>query len=146
MRSSKLLACSLLAGCVLLCACGGPTGQRPAWELSAATDPYERDIPLPRGFKLAERSSEDWFSGSIRYVRHRYVGRADKYSVRKFYREQMPLVRWTTLTDSQLHGRYSLRFQRGSESCTIEIVDSGSWMFPRVAVDVVIGPMAQAKQ
>jgi hypothetical protein len=128
--------------CVLLPsgACTGPAARTGGLELSASADPYEADIPLPAGFALVDRSSEDWSSGPLRYLRHTYVGRADKYTVRKFYREQMPLVRWTALADRQLHGRYTLRFRRGREMCTIVIAGQGSRLYPRTTVDVTIYP------
>lgn len=123
--------------------CAGPAGGA-GKALSASATPYEPDIPVPRGFELLDRSSEDWCSGAIRYVRHCYAGRADKYAVRKFYRRQMPLVRWSAVADGQLHGRYTMQFRRGNESCTIVISDRGLRWFPRVAVDVIIGPIAPA--
>ncbi len=123
--------------------CAGPGRDAGVVELASCPRPYESDIPLPQGFELVDGSSEDWSSGPIRYLRHRYVGRADKYAVRKFYRGQMPLVKWTALAESQVHGRYRLRFKRGNESCTIVITDAGSRLFPRAAVDVIIGPMTQ---
>ena len=114
-----------------------------AAELAPSAQPYELDIPLPQGFALVDRSSESWSSGAIRYLRHRYVGRADKYAIRKFYRQQMPLVRWTALAESQVRGRYTLRFERAEESCTIVVADSGLRPFQRAVVDVIIGPTAR---
>ncbi len=90
---------------------------------------------MPVGFRLVDRSSEDWslarqLAGRcVRYVRHRYVGVADKTAVRRFYREQMPLVKWTAISEGNVHGRITwqatllVRFKRGSESCTITIED-----------------------
>ncbi len=102
--------------------------------------PYEPDIPLPKGFGLADQSSEDWSSGPLRYVRHRYVGRADKYAVRDFYREQMVLVRWTPISDSNVRGRYTLRFERENESCIITIEGEEGFASRRVIVEALIAP------
>ena len=112
-------------------------------ELLPSPHPYEVDIPVPEGFRLAEQSSEDWSSGSLRYLRHRYVGRADKYELRRFYRQQMPLVKWTTLSDGQISGRYTMRFVRGTESCTIAIDGGASTLSSKVVIDVMIAPAAR---
>lgn len=110
--------------------------------LSPSTNPYERDIPVPTGFRLAESASEDWSGDAVRYVRHHYRGRADKYALRGFYRRQMPLVRWTLESDEMVKGRYRMRFNRGRESCTIVIEDEpGSWT-RGVSVEVVIAPLS----
>lgn len=89
---------------------------------------------------MVDQASEDWSNGSVRYLRHEYRGPADKLSVRAFYRKQMPLVRWTLLDDSNVHGRIGMRFDRGAESCTISIEDySGGWS-GGVSVQVLIVP------
>ena len=127
----------------LIGACAAGHGPSRHAVLVASPRPYEQDIPLPEGFRLVDRSSEDWSGGSLRYLRHRYQGQAGKYSVRKFYREQMPLVRWTPVSDGIVQGRCSMRFERGKESCTITIADDTSGMRRRVAIDVIIAPMVR---
>ncbi|MGB2987295.1 MAG: hypothetical protein WBE26_15620 [Phycisphaerae bacterium] len=122
--------------------CVGPQVTSRNGALLPSRCPYEPDIPLPAGFKLADQSSEDWSSGSIRYLRHRYGGRADKYAVRKFYREQMPLVRWTAISDSAVHGRLTMRFERADESCTVTIEEEPAGLSSRVVVEVKIAPLA----
>ena len=98
---------------------------------------------MPTGFRLVDQASEDFSSGPVRYVRHRYLGRADKYAVREFYRKQMPLVRWTAISDSNVNGRITMRFQRQDESCTVTIEDETSGFARRVAVQVMIAPSAR---
>lgn len=123
------------------------TGQRRANDqptvavlLEASPDPVERDVPLPRGFTLVERSSDDWSSGTLRYVRHRYRGGSSPAAVRGFYARQMPLIRWTPVLDSFSKGRRMLQFERGPEVCIVTI-SSRSRLFAReTIVDVVIGP------
>ncbi len=134
------------ASVILLSAVVGCAGPRLAARNDALTPsahPYEPDIPVPVGFRLADRAIEDWSSGQVRYVRHRYLGRADKYAVRKFYREQMPLVRWTVISDGNVHGLITMRFQRGAESCTVTIEDEAAGLTRRVAVEVLIAPSAR---
>ena len=129
---------ALLLGLSGGCADPGPAISR--WSLQASPRPYETDIPLPVGFRLADQSSEDWVGGSVRYLRHRYVGRALRTAVRRFYREQMPLVRWIAESDGIVQGTATLRFHRGSEVCTV-IVSSGSPdRVGRVTIEVLITP------
>ena len=121
-------------------ACTDRHGMSPDAVLVASPRPYEQDIPLPEGFRLVDQSSEDWTGGSVRYVRHRYRGRTDAFAVRGFYREQMPLVRWTPVSDGNVHGRCTMRFERGAESCTIVIEEDASRLSRGVTVDVTITP------
>ncbi len=123
---------AFLAGCG---ASARPTGPV---VLEPAPRPYESDIPVPAGFALADQSSEDWQSGPLRYIRHEYRGRADKYAVRQFYRDYMPRVRWALVSDSSAAGRYSMTFLRGTESCAVLIEGTGRGM---VRVEVRIAPV-----
>lgn len=136
--------CALLV--IILSLVGGCVGSRGVGRevaLTPSADPYEPDIPLPTGFVLVDQSSEDWSAGPLRYLRHRYRGRADKHAARKFYREQMPLVRWTPVAESSVCGRCEMSFERGSESCTVTIEDSGSKLSHCVTVNVLITPKAR---
>jgi hypothetical protein len=133
---------TLVASCAL-----GPLScvtvpRSPLAPLEASSAPYEPDLPIPEGFALRERSSEDWSSGTLRYLRHDYIGRAPLYAVRKFYREHMPRARWTPVSDSGVSGRYTLRFTRGRESCVVTVERVGA---ARVSVRVVIAPLAEAQ-
>ena len=123
--------------------CVGPQATGKNGALLPSRCPYEPDIPLPAGFKLADQSSEDWSSGSIRYLRHRYRGQAGTYAVRTFYREQMPLVRWTAISDSAVHGRVTMRFERADESCMITIEEEPAGLSSRVVVEVKIAPLTR---
>ena len=133
------------AALLLVMGCTGPRAGSGTEPLTASPRPYESDIPLPTGFRLVDRSSEDWSGGRLRYLRHRYVGRADKYAVRRFYREQMPLVRWTPKGDGNVNGHVTLWFSRDAESCSITIEDDRTSFSRRVAVEVIITPSAQDK-
>ncbi len=133
-RLVVLAALSLVAGCL-----GSRGGASPV-VLEPSPEPYERDIPLPVGFRLADQSSEDWSNGPIRYLRHRYLGSAEPYAIRTFYREQMPLVRWTPISDRLADGRISMRFEREAEVCTITIERDRPRLGRRVGVEVVVTP------
>jgi hypothetical protein len=132
--ASLIALLSLIGGCSVT---RPPVGEV---ALVASPRPVEPDIPLPVGFVLVDQSSEDWSSGPLRYVRHRYRGRGDRHAVRSFYREQMPLVRWTPIEESSLHGQCRMSFARGSESCSIAIERAGSGRSRDVIVDVLITP------
>lgn len=108
--------------------------------LTASPTPIERDVPVPTGFLLVDRASEDWSNESARYLRHEYRGRADKRAVREFYRRQMPLVRWTLLDDSNVHGSIVMRFQRGTESCRVQIEDRLRGWSRSTVIQVLIAP------
>lgn len=126
---------SPVGGCIA--AHGTHTGQ----PLRPSAHPFAAGIAVPLGFRLVDKSSEDWSNGPIRYLRHRYAGRADKYEVRDFYRDQMPLVKWTLVTDRCAGGRIVMRFQRRAESCIITIEDERLGLVQRVAVEVLIAPL-----
>ena len=128
---------------LVMSGCASPQGT--GWErsLAASPRPYVPDIPLPQGFRLADQSSEDWATGPIRYVRHRYTGRADKYVVRRFYLEQMPLVKWAAVSNGSVYGYHTLQFRRQDESCTVTIADAPGGLFGQVRVEVVIAPIVE---
>ncbi len=92
--------------------------------LAPMHQPFESDIPVPRGFCFVESASEDRSTGTSRlYLRHLYAGNAHKLNVRNFYREQMPLARWVEVSAGSVKGEYMLRFEKGNESCTVLIRD-----------------------
>ena len=107
--------------------------------LIASSRPYEPDVPIPVGFRLVDEASEDRSTGVSRlYLRHLYHGRADKHAVRGFYREQMPLARWIKVSDGNVQGKITLRFEKGSESCTIEIREKLGRMGTSTEVQVLV--------
>lgn len=137
-RTRTGLRCALASGsvlCLVLAGCAAPASTGP---LRPTPNPPSRDVPIPGGFRLVDRSSEDWSAGSVRYVRHRYTGPAEVQAVREFFRREMPLVRWAPIRDSMVGGRYTLRFERAGEECTVTLEHgrrSGS-----TVVEVLISP------
>ncbi|MHC4064321.1 MAG: hypothetical protein ACYSUI_07450 [Planctomycetota bacterium] len=132
MRVALFLMCALATGCT------GTGSKGRQVRLVSSPRPYERDIPIPIGFKLVDPASEDRSTGVARlYLRHLYTGKADKYAVRNFYREQMPLARWTMVSDGNVRGVCTLRFEKASESCTVEIRDAGKGLGKRTEVQIL---------
>ncbi|MCP4251041.1 MAG: hypothetical protein GY778_28725 [bacterium] len=128
-----------LAACLTAAGCSGAASKGREIRLVASARPYELDLPIPVGFKLEDSASEDHSTGVARlYLRHLYVGGADKYAVRNFYREQMPLSRWSKVSDQNIRGVCTLRFEKGSESCTVEIRESGRGLATRTQVQVLV--------
>jgi hypothetical protein len=108
--------------------------------LAAAAAPYERDIPIPAGFRLAERACEDQSTGTRRlYLRHTYEGRAaDRYAVRTFYRDQMPRAQWTLVSDGNVKGSYTMRFEKSTEACTVLITDEAGRIGVNTRVQIIV--------
>ncbi len=107
--------------------------------LIASSRPYEPDVPIPVGFKLVDEASEDRSTGVARlYMRHLYRGRADKHAVRGFYRDQMPLARWVRVSDGNVQGKITMRFEKGNESCTIGIQESDGRFSTWAEVQVLV--------
>lgn len=108
---------------------------------------YERDIPIPSGFRMVEPACEDQSTGTRRlYLRHIYEGKApSKYSVRKFYREQMPRARWALVSDGNVKGVYTLRFEKGTESCRIQITGGEGRLGPNTRIQVIIAQEERGK-
>jgi hypothetical protein len=120
----------MLVGIFLTAIVGGPgceSGGRAYRPLRIAPmiAPFESDIPVPMGFRFVEHASEDRATGTMRlYLRHSYQGDAHKLNVRNFYRDEMPLAQWVKVSDGNVKGEYTLRFEKGNESCTVLIRDA----------------------
>lgn len=128
----------IISGCQLI----ENSAAEPAYaQLVAATTPFESDIPVPVSFRIVEGVSEDYRQAGRRvFLRHRYVGSAAKITVRSFYRDQMPLCRWTPLRDFALRGAYTMQFEKGGDFCTIIVADDEQAGRGRVVVDVCVAP------
>jgi calcineurin-like phosphoesterase family protein len=101
--------------------------------------PFEPDLPVPANFALVEQASEDRSTGTRRlYLRHVYTGSADKYAVRNFYREQMPLARWTKVSDGNVQGFLTMRFEKNDESCSVTITGSAHAFSNKTKVQIVV--------
>jgi len=132
-----------LAAAVLLCAAGcrqQPSsvaaygGQEPVMggaELAGQNRPPVPDVPVPMNFSLDEGRSRNFTGPGARYVDHVYKGSSDKFAVARFYKRQMPINRWTLVTDMFVQGNIMLDFEKNTERCRVTVTD-GSLFHPTV--------------
>lgn len=139
---SKWICIILAVAAISLVGCGGGGGGRAIdtsggaprevgmpMELVAMSNPFVPDIPVPLGFSHAEKQSIDFGAGTARYVHHMYRGKEDKWSVRRFYENQMPINRWSLVTYMNAEGELSMDYEKDNERCRV-IITSGSWVHP----------------
>jgi len=129
------IAALALAGCQN----GTLSGSNPG-RITPRPVPYISDVPVPTGFRLVDKMTDDYVSGGMRVVRHEYEGRADRAALRNFYEEQMPTYRWTRISDQNIKGEITLRFEKGNESCTVIIRPANSDWFDLTSIRVTIVP------
>ena len=98
-------------------------------ELGAISNPPVPDLPVPNGFRLDESRSRTFAAAGSRYVDHVYEGNADKYTLARFYKRQMPISRWTLTTDMLVQGKIILDFQKDNERSRL-IIDQGNLIAP----------------
>ena len=105
------------------------SGEAAPVELVAMARPPIPDLPVPIGFDLDQDRSRNLAAAGVRWVDHLYKGKADKFSVARFYRKEMPLSRWTLVTEMFAKGDLKLAFERQSDRCHITVGD-GSLFHP----------------
>ncbi len=122
--------------------CGekGPDGVS---RLNPREAPYLEGVPVPGGFKLVSRQSTDYESGGQRSALHVYEGWADPAAIRSFYREQMPMMGWGKVSDQSVEGVVTLRFEKQSEACIVEIKPTGLLRWTKIQVSV--SPFSRAR-
>ena len=111
---------------------GGVREIQPAMTLIAQSRARISDVPVPLGYKLDEGKSRDFQAAGARYVDHVYHGNDDKFAVGRFYRRQMPINRWTLVTDIFVQGVIQLDFAKDTEVCRIAVDDRHNLFHPSV--------------
>jgi len=134
-RSMTRLAASILAAALLVVGCnntqtvdrssGAPRRVEASTLLIAQSRPPIPDLPIPVGFSLNEGKSRSFAAAGARYVDHVYDGSDNKFAVARFYKRQMPINRWTLVTDMFVQGDIMLDFEKELERCRIIIADGG---------------------
>ncbi len=132
----RLRALAVWTALTALTGCGDPKDG--VTRLSPRGVPFLDGVPVPAGFQLVDRMTEDYESGAQRMARHVYEGAADPNAVRSFYREQMPLVGWNRVSDQNVKGSIAIRFEKQTEACHITIDRSGT--LGRVRIQAVVMP------
>lgn len=129
---------ALVVGLLLGSACGPQAGG--PMRMMAKERPYYADVPVPMGFKFLAEASEDSMTGRRRlYARHVYEGRADLFSVLNFYKDRMPQYNWQMVNAVNVKGVHTLQFEKGQESCSMEIRNAKSkWGGSKVRVQMII--------
>jgi len=136
--AGRSVCVALVVAVVTGCSNGGLSGGPE--RITAKPVPYIPDVPVPSDFKLVEKSTDDYSSGGVRVVRHDYEGRADRTALRNFYQEQMPTFRWVRISDQNVRGEQTMRFEKGNEACTITIRPKSSDWFDLTLIRVTILP------
>ncbi len=132
----RLRGLAAAAALAALAGCGDP--KNGVNRLSPRGVPFLDGVPVPAGFQLVDRMTEDYESGAQRMARHVYEGYADPNAVRSFYREQMPLVGWNRVSDQNVKGSIAIRFEKQTEACHITIDRSGT--LGKVRIQAVVMP------
>jgi hypothetical protein len=93
----------------------------------ALSNPPIPDLPIPLGFDLDESHSRSFSAAGARYIDHVYKGREDRFAVARFYKRQMPVNRWTLVTDMYIQGDIMLDFEKESERCRVIVTKGSLW-------------------
>lgn len=96
------------------------------------------DVPIPVGFKMLLRESYSFQSGGVRVGLLKYQGKADVDQVINFYKEQMPMYKWTLLNIIEFNERL-MNFDRENETCIISLLPKGK----TILMTISLGPKAQ---
>lgn len=131
--------------CVVLslCAAGCATSPSSPGKSSAALEPSLAarfsDIPVPAGFRVLPQNSYSFETYGVRVGVLRYQGRANPDYVVSFYKEQMPMYKWSLLNVIEF-GERLLNFEREGETCIITITGKGN----SSSVTISLGPKASS--
>lgn len=109
---------------------GAPKLMEPASTLVAQPHPTVPDLPVPMGFSLDEARSRSSAAAGTRLVDYVYLGRSDKFAVGRFYKQQMPVNRWTMVMDNFAQGVEVLEFEKEGERCRITIDSTSNLLHP----------------
>jgi hypothetical protein len=137
---ASMLIAGLTCSAILLAAGCGDNADG-VTRLSPRGVPYLTGVAVPAGFTLVEKNTEDYESGAQRWARHLYRGNAGVTAVRNFYRDQMPLMGWNRVSEQNVKGTVSLRFEKPSESCAVQIAPTG--FFNWSTIQVVVMPFSR---
>lgn len=137
-----------MAGCTSETATG-PDGEPLAVseDLAAKALPPVKDVPVPIGFEIDDKRSRSFVGTGVRWVDHVYVGKADRFAVRRFYEKHMTARRWKLMATRFVQGRIRMEYEKPVpgyvEGCSIDI-DTTDGLFPATEIYVQCYPRGQA--
>jgi hypothetical protein len=114
----------------------GPNAVGPIPELVAMRRPPIDDLPVPIGFYLDEDKSRNTTVAGARFIDHLYKGRADKFAVGRFYKQQMPISRWTLVTERFSQGEILQDYEKDNGRCRISITEGGLFGYTKAKIGV----------
>ena len=95
-------------------------------DLTARLNTLIPDFPVPQGFEIDEGRSRTVSAAGMRFIELVYIGKANKYAIKRFYERQMATCRWVLVTDRFIQGRIEMDFNKSSECCHIVIHEGGT--------------------
>lgn len=104
---------------------------------------YLAGVPVPKGFDIAERMTDSYEAAGMRFARQEYVGFADAYAIREFYKEHMPMSGWNYITSQEVKGQSSMRFESSDEECTVTIKPTR--FLNRTRIQVILKPFKRSE-
>jgi len=137
----SLLFIALLCGCTTT---GGSSsydrGSSETRSLDVSTMLRFNDVPSPSGFRVLERESFAFQNDVTRVALLKYVGSRPTDEVVLFFKEQMPMYKWSPINIIEYERRI-LNYEKENESCIVTIESSGRKTIVTVAISPKSRPM-----
>ncbi len=127
-----VLLALLSSSCTILTS--GDLGEEGVVLVPAPRLPFS-DLPVPDGFELQRDRSWAYNREDFRLTSYLYVGKARVSDVGVFFRDQMPISNWKLSSERLDFGVKVLKFHKGKEACSIEIVRKGRKTYVRIGID-----------
>ncbi|MBU1061876.1 MAG: hypothetical protein KJ952_04060 [Candidatus Omnitrophica bacterium] len=140
-----LLITILLSGCETISK--GHTygsGSTAASSLDVASLLRFNDVPVPAGFKILDAESFAFQNDATRVALLKYLGSRNADQTVSFYKEQMPLYKWSPINIIE-YERRMLNYEKESESCIVTIESHGRKSIVIIAISPKSRPMKVEK-
>lgn len=144
-KTLLLVTCCLLLA--FLCGCTTTGGSGPYGRGSSETRSLDvsailrfNDVPSPSGFKVLERESFAFQNDVTRVALLKYAGSRPTDEVVLFFKEQMPMYKWSPINIIEYERRI-LNYEKEGESCIVTIESKGRKTIVTVAIAPKSRPM-----